>query len=116
VPTAVLDRTFHALADPTRRQMLERLATGPVSVGELAEPFTMTLAAVVQHVQVLESSGLVRTEKVGRVRTCTLDPDALDDAEQWLADRRTTWARRLDRLGRVLDQQRPTASRRKVRR
>ena len=99
---ASLDRVFHALADPTRRAMVERLSRGPASVSELARPFAMSLPAVVQHLQVLETSGLVRSEKVGRVRTCRLEPGALRTAEQWIAERRTSWERRLDRLGELL--------------
>lgn len=100
----VLDRTFHALADPSRRGMLDRLSRGPASVSELAAPLSMTLAAVVQHVQVLESTGLIHTEKVGRTRTCSMRPDALHNAEQWLTQRRSEWERQLDRLGLVLDE------------
>jgi DNA-binding transcriptional ArsR family regulator len=96
---APLDRVFQALADPSRRVMVERLSQGPASVSELAEPLTMSLAAVVQHVQVLEASGLVRSRKVGRVRTCRIEPTVLRTAEQWIAERRTSWERRLDRLG-----------------
>ena len=99
-----LDRAFHALSDPSRRQILDRLTQGPASVSELARPLPMTLAAVVQHVQVLEASGLIASRKTGRVRTCSLDPDALRSAEQWLTDRRSVWERRLDRLGAVLDE------------
>src|ERR687888_2111540 len=91
-----LDRVFHALADPARRHMLERLTRGPASVSELARPLTLTLPAVVQHLQVLESSGLVTTEKIGRVRTCRIEPATLRTAERWLAERRTTWERRFD--------------------
>jgi DNA-binding transcriptional ArsR family regulator len=94
-----LDDVFHALADPTRRAMVERLSRGPASVSELAKPLAMSLPAVVQHLQVLEGSGLVRSEKVGRVRTCQLEPKAMSMAEQWINQRRTAWARRLDRLG-----------------
>jgi DNA-binding transcriptional ArsR family regulator len=94
-----LDRVFHALADPSRRGMVERLSRGPASVSELARPLAMSLAAVVQHLQVLEESGLVRSEKVGRVRTCRIEPSALRTAEHWIAERRTSWERRLDRLG-----------------
>ena len=94
-----LDRMFQALADPSRRSMVERLSRGPASVSELARPLAMSLPAVVQHLQVLESSGLVRTEKIGRVRTCRLEPTSLGTAEQWITERRTTWERRLDRLG-----------------
>lgn len=96
---ATLDRVFQALADPSRRVMIERLSRGPASVSELAQPLAMSLAAVVQHVQVLEASGLVRSEKVGRVRTCRIEPTALGTAEQWISERRLTWDRRLDRLG-----------------
>lgn len=103
----VLDRAFHALSDPSRRQMIDRLAQGPASVSELARPLQMTLAAVVQHVQVLESSGLIESRKTGRVRTCSINQDALRSTEQWLTDRRTVWQRRLDRLGAVLDEQGP---------
>jgi DNA-binding transcriptional ArsR family regulator len=106
--SAALDRTFHALSDPSRRQMLDRLAEGPASVSELARPLQMTLAAVVQHVQVLEASGLVESRKTGRVRTCSINEDALRSAEQWLTDRRTVWQRRFDRLGAVLDEQAPS--------
>ena len=102
-----LDRAFHALSDPSRRQMIDRLAQGPASVSELARPLQMTLAAVVQHVQVLESSGLIESRKTGRVRTCSINQDALHSTEQWLTDRRTVWQRRLDRLGAVLDEQAP---------
>ena len=93
---------FQALADPARRGMVERLTRGPASVSELAEPLAMSLSAVVQHLAVLEASGLVRTAKVGRVRTCQIEPKALRTAEQWIADRRTLWERRLDRLGAYL--------------
>lgn len=89
---------FQALADPARRGMVERLTLGPASVSELAKPFTMSLSAVVQHLAVLEASGLVRTAKVGRVRTCQIEPKALRTAEQWIVDRRLLWERRLDRL------------------
>ena len=94
-----LDRVFHALADPARRGMLERLSRGPATVSELAEPLPMSLPAVVQHLQVLEASGLVRSEKVGRVRTCRIEPQALSPAERWINERRKGWERRLDRLG-----------------
>src|SRR5215203_2131736 len=102
---APLDLAFQALADPTRRIMVERLSRGPASVSELAEPLAMTLSAVVQHLAVLEASGLVRSEKVGRVRTCRVEPEPLRSAEAWLVDRRTTWERRLDRLADFLDQE-----------
>jgi DNA-binding transcriptional ArsR family regulator len=95
---ADLDQMFHALADPSRRAMVERLSAGPASVSELGRPLAMSLAAVVQHVQVLETSGLVQTHKAGRTRTCTINPAALRTAETWIAERRTLWERRLDRL------------------
>jgi DNA-binding transcriptional ArsR family regulator len=97
-----VDRVFHALAEPMRRALVERLSAGPMSVSELAQPFEVTLAAVVQHLQVLEDSGIVRSEKVGRVRTCSLDPQGLRVAERWIAERRGLWERRLDRLGELL--------------
>jgi DNA-binding transcriptional ArsR family regulator len=99
---AKLDLVFHALADPTRRAIVERLTRGPASVSELAAPMAMSLAAVMQHLHVLEESRLLRTEKQGRVRICTIDPDALRRAEAWLSDRRTLWENRLDRLGEML--------------
>lgn len=102
---APLDRLgliFSALADPTRRAMVERLSRGPASVSDLARPFPISLPAVVQHLQILEASGLVRTEKVGRVRTCRAEPAALRPVEQWIADRRATWEQRFDRLGEIL--------------
>lgn len=97
-----IDRVFHALGDPSRRAILEKLSEGPISVSRLAEPLDITLAAVVQHLQVLEASGLVQTEKVGRVRTCRIEPAGLSVAEQWIGDRRSMWERRLDRLGDLL--------------
>ncbi len=97
--TAQLDLMFQALADPARRGMVERLSRGPASVSQLAEPLAMSLSAVVQHLNVLEASGLVRTEKVGRVRTCQIEPKALRAAEHWINERRLAWERRLDRLG-----------------
>ena len=103
----MLDQAFQALADPTRRSVVERLCDGPASVSELARPFAMTLAAVVQHVQVLEAAGLVRTQKVGRVRTVRVDHDGLRSAEQWLAARRTRVEHQLDRLAAVLAEQTP---------
>jgi DNA-binding transcriptional ArsR family regulator len=97
--SAALDVTFQALADPTRRIIVERLGRGPASVSELARPLTISLPAVLQHLHVLETSGLVRSEKVGRVRTCHIDPVTLEPAEQWIIERRLMWERRLDRLG-----------------
>ena len=94
-----LDKVFHALADPTRRGMVERLVRGPASVSELSRPLEMSLPAVMQHLQVLEACGLVRSEKAGRVRTCRIEPDALRAAEAWLTGQRTAWETRLDRLG-----------------
>ncbi|MCC6982580.1 MAG: helix-turn-helix transcriptional regulator [Bauldia sp.] len=100
--SAPIDLVFQALADPTRRLMVERLSRGQASVSELAEPFDMSLPAIVQHLRVLEASGLVRTEKAGRVRTCRIESDALSLAERWINERRASWERRLDRLGAFL--------------
>src|SRR5215475_12510459 len=97
-----VDRVFHALGDPTRRAILEKLSEGPISVSGLAGPLEITLAAVVQHLQVLEKSGLVHTEKAGRVRTCRMEPQGLGIIERWIEDRRSLWERRLDRLGDIL--------------
>ena len=94
-----IDRVFHALGDPSRRAIVEKLSEGPLSVSQLAGPLAITLAAVVQHLQVLEGSGLVQTEKIGRVRTCRIEPSGLAAAKQWIEDRRSAWERRLDRLG-----------------
>jgi DNA-binding transcriptional ArsR family regulator len=102
-----LDRVFHALADPGRRLMLERLSRGPASVSELGRPLTMSLAAVVQHVQILEASGLVRTQKLGRTRTCSLNAMTLRSAERWISERRTFVERYLDRLGQYLAETAP---------
>jgi DNA-binding transcriptional ArsR family regulator len=99
-----LDLTFHALADPARRAMVERLSLGPASVSELAQPLAMSLPAVVQHLAVLQASGLVASEKAGRVRTCRLEPAAMSLAEAWINQRRTDWEARLDRLGAHLRQ------------
>ena len=100
--SATLDLLFQALADPARRAIVERLSRGPASVSELAKPLPMSLPAVVQHLQVLEASGLVRSEKIGRVRTCRIEPAALRVAEQWINERRASWEQRLDRLGEYL--------------
>ncbi len=97
-----IDRVFHALGDPTRRAIVDRLCAGPLSVTRLAEPLEMTLTAVVQHLQVLEESGLVHTEKLGRVRTCRIEEAGFSALEQWIRDRRSLWERRLDRLGDLL--------------
>jgi DNA-binding transcriptional ArsR family regulator len=94
-----LDLAFQALSDPARRAMVERLCEGPASVSELAKPFEMSLSAVVQHLSVLEQSGLVRSHKQGRVRTCQMEPEALRGVERWIHERRLLWERRLDRLG-----------------
>jgi len=94
-----VDRAFHALGDPTRRALIEKLSHGPVSVSTLAEPMDMTLAAVVQHLQILEESRLVRSEKIGRVRTCQIEPEGFAVIEKWITGRRTLWERRFDRLG-----------------
>ncbi|HLZ77538.1 metalloregulator ArsR/SmtB family transcription factor [Phenylobacterium sp.] len=98
-----LDLTFQALADPTRRGMVERLSQGPASVSELAAPFAMSLPAIVQHLALLEASGLVRSEKAGRVRTCRIEPAALSLAEQWFNQRRAEAERRLEHLMRYPD-------------
>ncbi len=109
-----LDTTFQALADPTRRTMVERLAQGPLSVSELAQPLDMSLSAVVQHLAVLEASGLVRSRKVGRVRTCRIEPRVLESAERWISARRASWERRLGALGAYLEETEPQSkSRRK---
>ena len=97
--SAQLDLTFQALADPTRRAIVERLARSPASVSDLARPLAMSLPAVMQHLAVLQGSGLVVSEKRGRVRTCRIDPQALGLAERWIEAQRREWTRRLDRLG-----------------
>ena len=95
---ATLDRVFQALADPTRRAIVDRLTRGPASVSELAKPLDMSLPAVHQHLAVLEDSGVIASEKHGRVRTCRIEPAALRAAERWILDRRTAWEKNLDRL------------------
>jgi DNA-binding transcriptional ArsR family regulator len=97
-----LDQTFRALAEPTRRAILERLSNGPASVSDLAKPFDMSLAAIVQHIQVLEECGLVVSEKVGRVRTCRYEPTGLDPLATWVRERKLAVERKLDRLGALL--------------
>ena len=104
---STLDLSFQALADPTRRAMVDRLSRGPASVSELAEPFPMSMSAVVQHLRILEASGLVASEKVGRVRTCRVEAPALDAAERWLNDRRRSAEASLDRLGAFLEASKP---------
>ena len=101
--SAAIDRVFHALSDRTRRQLIQRLSRGPAAVSELARPLSMSLAAVVQHLQVLEDSGVVSSHKTGRVRTCQLDPKGLLQAEQWIASRRQLWEGRLSRLDALLE-------------
>jgi len=93
-----LDRTFSALADPIRRAIVSRLCDGPKSVSELSEPFTIALPSLLKHVHVLEQSGLVSSEKIGRVRTCKLEPHALQATEAWLHQHISAWERRLDRM------------------
>lgn len=97
-----VDRAFQALADPARRVMVERLSRGPASVSELAQPLDMSMPAVMQHLKILEASGLVRSAKQGRVRTCHIQRPALQSVERWITERRATWERRLDRLGAFL--------------
>jgi DNA-binding transcriptional ArsR family regulator len=98
-----LDRLFHALSDPARRAMVERLSRGPAAVTELARPLPMSLPAAMQHLAVLEAAGLVRSAKVGRVRTCSIEPQVLSEAERWINARRIEWEKRLDRLGDYLN-------------
>ena len=102
--SAALDLVFHALGDPTRRRMVERLSRGPASVSELAKPLDMSLPTVLQHLELLEASGLVHTEKKGRVRSCRIEPKALDTVEHWIRQRRMSWERKLDALGAYLAQ------------
>src|SRR5436305_5038295 len=97
-----IDVVFHALSDANRRAMIDRLLDGPASVSELARPLAISLPAVVQHLHVLEGSGVVRSHKVGRVRTCEIEPLALTAAERWISERRAAWEARLDRLGEFL--------------
>jgi DNA-binding transcriptional ArsR family regulator len=97
-----IDRLFHALGDPTRRAIVDRLVEGPSSVSRLAEPLGVTLTAVMQHLQILEEAHLVRTEKLGRVRTCRLETVGFRALEQWVRDHRTAWERKFDRLGTLL--------------
>jgi DNA-binding transcriptional ArsR family regulator len=102
---STLDRTFAALSDPTRRDILDRLAEGPATLGELARPFDMTLPGLMKHVRVLEEARLVVTEKKGRTRECRLGSEQLDDAAEWIETHRRRWERRLDRLGGYLERQ-----------
>ncbi len=110
-----LDTVFRALADPTRRAVIQRLADGPASVSELAEPFDMALPSFVQHVRVLEESGLLHSKKVGRVRTCQLDSTALSSAERWITDRREVLEARLDALEEYLELTNETGKRKRRR-
>ena len=103
-PRINVDEVFDALGDPTRRAIVRRLSGGPASVSHLAAPLAITLAAVVQHLQVLEHCGIVRTEKVGRVRNCSLVPDALTAAEKWINARKSEWEKHFDRLGAFLEE------------
>jgi DNA-binding transcriptional ArsR family regulator len=100
-----IDQVFHALGDPTRRAILEKLSEAPTSVTNLADPLKVTPTAVIQHLQILEQSGLVRTEKLGRVRTCRLETSGIDVAQKWLTARRTIWDGRLDKLAAFLADQ-----------
>jgi DNA-binding transcriptional ArsR family regulator len=97
-----VNRVFHALSDATRRQMIERLSEGPVSVSGLAKPLGVSLAAIVQHLQLLEACALVRTEKIGRTRLCRMEPAGLRAVEKWIVERRSLWERKFDRLGDLL--------------
>ena len=103
-----LDQAFHALADGNRRAIIAQLTRGSASVSELAAPLGVSLPTMLQHIDVLQRSGLVRSEKVGRVRTCRLEPDPMREVEHWIAAHRAVWDRRLDRLGEVLDDAFPT--------
>jgi DNA-binding transcriptional ArsR family regulator len=98
-----IDRLFHALGDPTRRAMLDRLTQGQQSVSALAGPLDITLTAVAQHLQILEEVRLVKTEKIGRVRSCRIEPAGFDALQRWIAEHRTIWERKLDRLGSMLN-------------
>jgi DNA-binding transcriptional ArsR family regulator len=99
-----LDLAFQALADSSRRAMVIRLTRGPATVSQLAAPLQMSMPSVLQHIDVLQRSGLVHSEKVGRVRTCRLEPAPMRTLEHWIAEHRTVWERSFDRLGQVLDE------------
>ena len=101
-PPIDIDRLFHALGDPTRRAILDRVTAGPMSVSRLAEPLGITLTAVAQHLQILEEAGVVQTEKLGRVRSCRIETAGFRALEDWIRDHRTAWERKLDRLGQFL--------------
>jgi DNA-binding transcriptional ArsR family regulator len=104
---STVDRLFHALGEPTRRAIVERLSVGPASVSQLAEPLGITVTAVGQHLRVLEGGGLVSSEKRGRVRTCRLEPAGLAAIERWISYCRSSWEARIDRLGDLLDEDQP---------
>ena len=108
--SATIDRVFHALADGTRRTLIQQLSYGPAAVSDLARPLSISLAAVVQHLQILEDCGVVTTRKTGRVRTCQLDPEGLLQAEKWIASRRLLWEGRLQRLDALLGARTPPDS------
>jgi DNA-binding transcriptional ArsR family regulator len=99
------ERLFHALGDPTRRDLLDRLVQRPMSVSQLAEPLGITLTAVMQHLEILEEARLVHTEKLGRVRTCRIEPAGFNALEKWVENHRTAWERKLDRLGELLGEE-----------
>jgi DNA-binding transcriptional ArsR family regulator len=103
VKYSTLDRTFSSLSDPTRREILQRLASGPATISELAHPFGISLPGLLKHVRILEDAHLVITEKHGRTRHCRLGPGELEDAAQWIAEYRRHWEGRLDRLGGYLE-------------
>jgi DNA-binding transcriptional ArsR family regulator len=105
-----IDRLFHALGDPTRRAILDQLVDRPMTVSGLAEPLGITVTAVMQHLQILEEARLARTEKLGRVRTCTLETAGFRALEQWIRDHRTAWEKKLDRLGRLLAEEEDSGS------
>ena len=118
-PEPPVDVVFHALSDANRRAMIDQLLDGPASVSELARPLEISLPAVVQHLHVLEASGVVRSHKVGRVRTCEIEPLALSTAERWISERRAAWDARLNRLGEFLangtDESEPSTRSKKTR-
>ena len=105
-----LDRTFSALADPTRRDILARLSRGPASISQLAEPFDISLPGVLKHVRILEEANLVTSEKHGRIRECRLGPEHMDDATRWIEVQRHRWERRLDRLDAIIERKKGEAT------
>jgi len=110
VKSDTLDRTFSALADPTRRDILARLSRGPASVSQLAEPFDISLPGVLKHVRILEEANLVTSEKSGRIRECRLGPELMDDATRWIEMQRQRWERRLDRLEAIIERKKGEAT------